>query len=232
MITLNRDIDRYYLPKVSLMNIFCLKAAFDGSPLEADVWVQKEEDNISSVIARHGGRLYICSDGKNTAELAEFINIIGYGEIFTEKETAARLKLNTVREFGVLAKKCQKTAEPHFDTGLKAIYDGLLKGCDSDIQLPPFEDFAPDLSHRLRHGAATCVADKTGAAVAFLCDKGGIINGIAVDGVCRRQGVGSRMLSMLCSCINGDTFVCANEENTEFYIKNGFKTTDTAVIAR
>ena len=105
-------------------------------------------------------------------------------------------------------------------------------GFDSDIALIPFSDFAGDLSHRLRHGGAVAVTGEKGGAVAFLCNKGGIINGIAVDKAFRRQGIGSRLLFKVCSYIEGDVFVCASEQNTDFYLKNGFELTDTAVIAR
>ncbi len=233
MITLSSDFGRFYLPKITVMNILCLKKAFCGSALEEDIWVQKENDEISAVIARHSGRLYICSNGKNTQEIAEFINVIGYSEVFTEKETAERLGLKAIKEFNVLLKKSNKTADFNpLAVTLKSVYEGLNMGADCDISLAPFSDFAPDLSHRLRHGSAATVADKKCVALAFLCDMGGIINGISVDKAYRRQGIGSKILSQICSYIEGDVFVCANNINTEFYIKNGFTVTDKVVIAR
>lgn len=232
MITLSNDFGRFYMPKITLMNILCLKSAFGGSALQEDMWVQND-DGISAVIARNGGRLYICSDGRNIEEIAEFINIIGYGEVFTEKDTAEVLGLTVTKEFNVLHKRCKKSADfAPLAVSLKSVYEGLNMGTDSDIALAPFPDFAPDLSHRLRHGGAATVADERGAAMAFLCPAGGIINGIAVDKAYRGQGIGSRLLFKICSYIEGDVFVCTSDENKEFYIKNGFSLIEKAVIAR
>lgn len=59
MITLSNSLEGFYAKKVSLAQILCLKSAFDGSKLESEVWLQKENGEVHSAIARHGGRLYI-----------------------------------------------------------------------------------------------------------------------------------------------------------------------------
>lgn len=233
MITLSSDFGRFYLPKITVMNILCLKKAFCGSALEEDIWVQKDSDDISAIIARHGGRLYIYSDKSSADEVKEFTDIIGFAEIFTEKSTAEGLKLTPIKEFNVLLKRNKKSASFEFsELSLKSLYNGLSKGNDSDIALPPFEDFAPDTSHRLRHGGAVAAVSPFGAGLAYVSDNGGIINGIAIEKDCRRQGFGNKILRELCSYIDGDIFVCASNQNTDFYIKNGFEIIDKAVIAR
>ena len=88
--------------------------------------------------------------------------------------------LNNFCEFTVLKKGAKKTNLPKTDISLSALYTALKQGEDGDIELPVFDVFAPDLSHRLRHGGAVAELTEFGAAVAFTCEYGGIINGIAV----------------------------------------------------
>jgi hypothetical protein len=233
MIRLNKNLGEFYKSKVSLMNILCLKSAFSNSVLEEDIWTQEDQNGITAVIARNGGRLYIYSNGENISEIKQFINIIGFSEIFTEEDTAKRLGLSVIKEFNVLKKESTKTGEfDPYSLSLNSVYQGLKMGCDGDIALPPYADFAPDLSHRLRHGAAVAIAHQNSAATAFLCKRGGIISGISVSKDCRGQGLGSTTLNKLCSYIGGQVFVCANQQNKDFYIKNGFSVLEKAVIAR
>ena len=233
MIKLCSDFPDFYMRDAAFMHILCLKAAFSDSALEEDMWVQMEDEEICSVIARQGGRIYISSRGGNTDELKDFINTIGFAEIFTESSTAERLGLVTENGFTVLLKNSVKESVfSPLDIGIAPLYEGLRLGEDSDISLPAFEDFAADISHRLRHGAAVAVSDDRGAALAFVCEKGGIINGISVKKELRGKGFGSLMLQRLLSFCEGDILACTSQNNIDFYIKNGFDKVGTAVIAR
>lgn len=233
MITLCSDFEGFYIRDAAFIHSLCLKSAFSGSVLEEDIWVQREDGKICSVIARQGGRLYIASTGGNREELSEFIKTVGFCEVFTEKTVAESLTLSPVCEFNVLCKKSHGNFVPdQAVVSLKEIYDGLSLGEDEDINLPTFENFAPDLSHRLRHGAAALVHEEFGTALAFCSPKGGIINGIAVDKSFRKKGLGSVLLNSLLEKLNGDILVCATDKSTDFYIKNGFAPLGQAVIAR
>lgn len=231
MITLSNSLEGFYAKKVSLAHILCLKSAFDGSKLESELWLQKENNNIHSAIARHGGRLYITSDGYCPEELKDFINVIGCAEIFTEKSTAKALGLEIKEEFGVLY--MSKSGEPmpfSSNTSLSALYSSLSSGADGDIFLPSFEAFAPDVSHRIRHSAAVALAEEFGGALAFKSENSAVINGIAVKKDERQKGFGSLLLNRLISHLHGDIFACTSDKNNNFYIKNGFAFIDTAVI--
>lgn len=231
MITLSKSLEGFYAKKASLAHILCLKSAFDGSKLETELWLQKENGNIHSVIARHGGRLYITSDCLYPEELKNFISVIGCAEIFTEKSTAETLGLEIKEEFSVLYMSKSKNPIP-FSTNisLSTLYSSLSVGADGDISLPYFESFAPDVSHRIRHGAAVALAENFGGALAFTAENTSIINGIAVKKDVRQKGFGSLLLNRLISHLYGNIFTCTSKENKKFYIKNGFVLIDTAVI--
>jgi GNAT superfamily N-acetyltransferase len=197
------------------------------------MWLQTERDTICGVIARCGGRLYIYEDGQNPDEIKEFAQTVGFSEIFTSRKSAENMGFQILREFEVLFKKSEAQIKGlSFDFSLKNLYDRLKLGEDAEISLPSFEDFAPDVSHRLRHNAALAVLKDFGAALAFSCERGGIINGISVEQSQRGKGFGSNLLRVLTSALSGDICVCADSSVCEFYIKNGFEPMGQAVIAR
>ena len=217
---------------IAFMQTACLKCAFEGSPLAPDIWVQRVSGRITSVISRWGGRLYVSADNADFDELKEFISVIGFSEIFCDKNTALSLGFAPDKEFSVLYKNCEKSAEPDPTPSLSGLYEALKMGEDGDIFLPPFEDFAADVSHRLRHGGGVAILEEYGAALGFCSELGGIINGISVKKEIRGQGFGKKLLDRLCSTIGGDIYVATSDNTAKFYIKNGFSYFEETVIVR
>ncbi len=232
MITLFNGEPLPYFSSASFMQTVCLVSAFEGSPLAADVWVQRVCGRVSAVISRQSGRLNITAENPDFAELKDFIKVIGFAEIFCEKSVAEGLGFKALDEFAVLKRKSQKSGLPQKDISLNSLYSALKWGEDGDIELPSFEVFAPDTSHRLRHGGAAAVLEEYGAALGFKCSFGGIINGISVKKECRGLGLGGKLLKDICGLIGGEIFVCTSKSGADFYIKNGFNKFDTAVIVR
>ncbi len=227
MIRLTEKLDGFYLPTPSLAYTLCLKSAFDGTPLEAEVWRGE-----ASVISRYGSRLYVSAeDGFD--EIKEFISIIGCEDIFTEKATALALDLTPTEEYHIFYLK-KEFSSPSYapSVGLNDLYSALAFGEDGDISLPDFEVFAPDASHRLRHGSAVGIVESFGGAYAIKSDKCAIIGGIAVNKAERRKGYGSVLLNSLLGHLSGDIFAITSDKSTEFYIKNGFTDIGKAVICR
>ena len=146
--------------------------------------------------------------------------------LFAEYKNAEPLGLKCDRVRNMLTYKPQKTADCSMDFSLHTLYDRLSYGNDVDIHLPSFEIFAPDVSHRLRHGGAVAVVKDEGAALAFLYEGGGVMSGIALSAACRGKGLGKALLNELLTHIEGDFFVAANDINKEFYLRNGFTLSD------
>ena len=232
MITLFNGEPLPCFSSASFMQTACLISAFEGSPLAADIWVQRVCGRICAVISRQGGRLNITAENPDFAELKDFISIIGFTEIFCEKSVAEGLGFKGFSEFTVLKAAFSKSGKPQKDISLSSLYSALKWGEDGDVELPPFEIFAPDTSHRLRHGGAAAVLEEYGAALGFKCSFGGIISGISVKKEHRGLGLGGKLLKELCGLIGGEIFVCTSKGGADFYIKNGFNKCDTAVILR
>ena len=158
------------LPKISKLSFAatdCLVSAFGGSALGPEVWVQTENGRITAVISRFGGRVNLTYMGGDKAEIRDFLNIIGFSEIFTEKSSALALGFENFDSFTVLKKEVTKQKDFLEIPSLKGLYNALLEGEDGDISLPAFEEFAADVSHRLRHAGAVCVLEDFGAALCF-----------------------------------------------------------------
>lgn len=232
MISLIDKEELHYIPKISFMQTACLISAFKNSALAPEVWVQKNNEKITAVISRFGGRLNITADCADYEEIREFIEVVGFSEIFCEKEVAEKLGVSFDTDFCVLKARVKKQRSFCDIPPLFNLYTTLNQGDDGEITLPDFEVFATDVSHRLRHGGAVATLEDSGAAVAFSCDFGGIINGIAVNKASRANGIGSRLLKDVCDYLDGDVFVCTNENTAKFYIKNGFTECDKAVLIR
>ncbi|MBO5852300.1 MAG: GNAT family N-acetyltransferase [Clostridia bacterium] len=232
MISLETGDALPFVPKISFLQTACAKEAFKGSALAPDIWVQRIHGRTTAVISRLGGRLNITAQNADFEEIKEFINVIGFSEIFCEKEVAALLGFNSPHEFTVLKRLSQKSADFCNIPPLYDLYTALKRGEDGEIDLPDFEVFAPDLSHRLRHGSAVAILKSFGGAVSFSCDFGSIINGISVKKEERGKGLGSLLLDDLLKYLEGEVFVCTDEKTSTFYIKNGFEVCDTAVIIR
>lgn len=222
-----------YFPDPVFAHIACLYSAFSDSVLAPELWVQEEKGQTVGIIARQGGRCYLWSDGNCTDELVDFLEVIGRSEIFCSVDTAQRCGFEVLEPFFALHKKIgEKSGAPNTEVSLSALYKGFSEGSDGDIDLPDFEIFAPDVSHRLRHGGASVHLSDRGAGLVFLFDGGGIINGISVPIKNRKSGAGSEILADLCRTAGGDVFAFAKENSLKFYEKNGFSVVYTAVITR
>ena len=223
------------LPKTSTLSFAvtdCLVAAFGGSVLCPEVWVQTENGRTTAIISRFGGRVNLTYMGGDKAEIKDFLNVIGFSELFLEKSSALALGFDNFSSFTVLKKETVRQKELPAIPSLKELYSALLEGKDKDISLPSFEAFAADVSHRLRHGKGAALLEDFGAALCFCSDSFGIISGISVKKNLRGKGLGTKLLKDVCDCLNGDIFALTNENTAQFYIKNGFKVYDTAVLIR
>ena len=208
---------------MSLARIYAQEKAFSGSPLENNFWVQTDDNGkITAVLSEDTGSMNLYCDGADYGELYSFLSALRPAVIFTEYENALPLRIKCERVRNMLTVKSHKTEASTEEFTLQQLYDRLNSGSDVDIHLPPFEIFAPDVSHRLRHGGAVAVAREYGAALAFLYEGGGVMSGIALSPEFRGKGLGGSLLRELLVNIDGDFFVAANDINKNFYLKNGF----------
>ena len=93
--------------------------------------------------------------------------------------------------------------------------------------------FIADVSHRLRHNCAAYVTSDFSAAAILYSGDYAVINGIAVKPDVSRRGLGTSTLNRLLQSVKNRTvFVCAEEKNVPFYLKNGFVPDDKSAYCR
>ncbi|MBQ1660046.1 MAG: GNAT family N-acetyltransferase, partial [Clostridia bacterium] len=107
----------------------------------------------------------------------------------------------------------------------------LLELCrESGFDVPQYEDFILDMSHKLRHGTSKCIAvEYKGeyAACAMTVAQSAssaVIGAVAVKREYRRLGFGSLCVSELCRMLgNREIFIVRlKDRNKEFYEQLGF----------
>lgn len=214
--------------KISLAKILSLYNAFGGTSLAPDFWVQETEGQLTAALCLYGSEMTVYCENADTDEIRDFIKVTAPKSVFTEKENALFKDFETKSVF--LKEFPENKTFLENSVPLKELYDKLSLGLDGDIYLPSFENFAGDVSHRLRHGGGVALTKECGAALCFTFDGGGIISGISVDKNFRRNGEGSKILNEISCLAGGKIFACTGKQNEEFYIKNGFSHIGEAAI--
>ena len=217
---------------MSLAKIYAQFNAFSGSVLENNFYMQTVGEKITALFSQDGGSVNLWCDNADYEEIKDFLAVLCPSVIFTELKNCKALGITPERTRNSLFRTCSATENMCQDFSLKELYDALNLGSDVDIHLPSFEVFAPDVSHRLRHLAARAVLSEFGGALAFTYEGGAVMSGIAVSPDYRGKGKGKELLCKLLSLCDGGFFVAANEENTKFYLRNGFELKDKVVFGR
>lgn len=177
---------------------------------------QEDWEEISSFLPLSGARKVLCPAfcGERLGFSTEL-----RGRILRKKSAVL------VKEAGPLS--IQEEALP----SLRVVYD-LLIACRSQTFCPPaFEPFYLDLSHRLRHHAASLSAvyqEKKLAAVAIapvVTEEAALLAGVAVDPEFRRRGLGTEAVRRLMETLSSRVLWVfrAEGENKEFYTSLGFQ---------
>ena len=217
-------------------NIFLVKilsnmTAYGSLPC-VQTWVQGKNAVIQTV---DDSAVIFANTNADFDEIAEFLPFCGAKTVFTSYENAAKLRLN-VMESGIILRKSRTTAHSP-PSGITRQYypdysriHSLLYNCG--FTLPSRDDFAADLSLRLRNDTARIFCNNDYTALCIVgCEtaKSAIISAVAVSPDVRRRGLGSDILPAACSSLeNEQKQVYLYREigkNEEFYRNNGFTET-------
>ena len=200
-------------------NIKCLFEGLKHGAIAPDLWIKGEKD-IEALILGYGGTSYLAHFKGDTEEIEAFLKTLSFKRIISDKPFSFT---HIKEESNVYKKVVENKALPFPEIPpLSVLYEKLGYGSGSDISLPSFADFAPDISHLLRHGFAFSVCEEYGAALVFTDKEIGILKGISVKSSLRCRGLGSILLShCLDLCPKG--LFAATKLSGDFYLKNGFE---------
>lgn len=217
--------------------IACLLDSYGLAYDFAEFWVQYAGHEPVTAISKFYGDVTVQITNKTDFdELKEFLIITGFSSLLSEREIFSDSFSGIVMSKSHL--KTGVTAETNPD--LNEIYR-LLESCkSSSFEVPDYEDFILDMSHKLRHGTALCVGVRENGkyiATAMTVAQSktcAIIGAVAVDKNYRHSGHGSVCVNALCNLLKDrQIFIMRDEkENEKFYKSLGFENQGKFYIKR
>ena len=226
-----------YENNIYACKIACLLESYGLKYDFTEFWVQYENNEPVTAISKFYGDITVCETEKTDFdELKEFLLITGFSSVISEKEIFSDSYKGIVME--KISENQNITAEINPD--LNEVYR-LLQSCKSDtFEVPCYEDFILDMSHKIRHETALCVGVREGekliatAVTVAQSEMCAVIGAVATDKNYRHSGYGTKCVNALCNLLNGrKIFIMRDErENEDFYKSMGFENKGKFYIKR
>lgn len=223
-----------------------LFAAYGAERPFAMFWRQTNESSAqTALVSLFDGNLTVVAEPTaDFEELAAFVRVMRQGSLLCGEEVCRKLRLRPAQKVFAMMRplsggsdKCP--AESAVD--YRRLYDILQSGADGGIELPEFESWYADLSHRVRHGTARAVilarnGQPAAAAVsAFETAGAALLSGVAVLPKHRGLGLGAAAVNQICAFLAADkrvAYVLAQPPVVGFYQTAGFSPCGTMVYCR
>lgn len=191
---------------------------FETKMCYGDIALFWEQTDSSAVISLLDNNMVISGNVNDYSELKEFIKVINPLSIFSNEAVLRESGLiDNSLLVDVLKSETVKTISQKSD-GLSSneVYDILSK---SGLDVGNYEYFAPDFCLRLNRGRLKYFGIKETCVAVSIGNENVLINGVAS----LYKGFGSVCLNGLLNEINAkNVLVCAKQDISPFYIKNGF----------
>ncbi len=191
---------------------------FETKMCYGDIAIFWEDTNSSAIISLLDNNMVISGNARDYSELKEFIKVINPSSIFSSCEVLSGLGLlENSLTVDVLKSEIQKTVSQRSDRlSSNEVYDILSK---SGLDVGNYEYFAPDFCLRLNRGRLKYFGIKGTCVAVSIGNENVLINGVA--SLCK--GFGTVCLNGLLNEISAkNILVCAKQDISPFYIKNGF----------
>ena len=206
--------------------ILALYNAYGSQYSFCKFWEQTDNDGkITAVICKYYSAITIyLEDGADTTELCEFANTVGFSEILSNW----KLDDNCICLNGV-NKACGGNGVFNFNVDINSArycYN-ILNQHKDNIELPDFDSWYVDISHRIRHNTAFLINEENCTAFCLIGNSNALINGIAVNINYKNKGIGEQLIEKICSTtpVNNLWAICTDEV-VGFYLSCGFKITE------
>lgn len=213
MIRLTDNIPEVSAARAEWVKVRC---TFECYPDNALFWVQ---DDDKAYISMTDGNMVIYSNGADTEELREFVDVINPCCVFSDIETLTAINRIPSEPSLVMVRMADIDDTQISDTvSSRILYDMLdVEG----LSLPEYEYFAVDICRRLNHNLAQYFVKRDiCAAISLHTGNYCIMNGIASH----KKGGGSTAMNGILGLNKGRTFIaCCRPSVKGFYEKNGFR---------
>lgn len=226
MIRLSENLPEFSDKDVFLTRIYSAYLPYKNYPDIARFYqMTDEKGKITAVISSIDGNAVLYFKDGDINELKEFFGLVHFNEIFCDRAVAEKLGFSIKTKAFVLKKVAEESEIIHIGN-VKDLYEKLSFG----LTLPDCGGFMTDVSHRVRHGGADFYADASGGVLVYFCKDSAFLSAVAVKEEERGKGKGSFLLSQAQARVpSKQLFVCSEEKNIDFYIKNGFTKSGEAV---
>lgn len=226
----NRVIAEKYLDKPNpfACRIFSQLLAYGTGERFLEHWVQLEDNKPRAVISRMDGNITIFCESAND-ELLEFIEAVGYNTVLADKKLFPQYWSGEVLMKLVGKSKTEASDNIEFNPTIREIYSVLERCRGEGFEVPDFDSFYPDMSHRVRHNLSRVLAYRLDGQAIACCmtsaetDNCAIISGAACLPEYRGRGYASELVAKIVEALgNKDVFVFCREELVGFYNRLGF----------
>lgn len=224
--------------------IGCLLESYGlGYPF-AEFYLQlnDREQPVGAAVRYYHDMTLLLTGGSDTDEWRSMVPLLGVHSLLCDRPLLTDRPAATLRVMA-LTQTPMPPAVPEGMTvtdqpDLKALWS-LLKSCEAaDFAVPAYEDFLPDVSHKLRHGTAACCvlqqAQRPVAAAMTVAQTkhSALIGGVATDPHFRRQGLGAWCVRTLCHTLAGRRIYLMRDPNrhARFYEQCGFEDTAACTL--
>lgn len=193
-------------------------------------WIQVYNDKPTAALSRLDGNMTVYCESDND-ELYEFIGAVGYSSILADGNILPRYKgKETVLKYSH-GMEAYKQELVHVDSAptVREIYPILALCRGEGFDVPDFDSFYPDMSHRLRHGLARIFAVKVDGRAVSCCmtsaetETCAIISGVATMPNMRGRGYASLLVSKTVEALSPkDIYLFCDKALAGFYNRLGF----------
>lgn len=221
----NRAIAEEYLQKPNpyACRILSQLLAYGTGERFSEHWVQLEDNKPIAVISRINGNMTTFCETAND-ELLEFIKAVGYNTILADRKLFPQYWSGEVLMKFVRQADIEFSDSIDFNPTIREVYAILERCRGAGFDVPDFDSFYPDMSHKVRHGLARIFALRVNGQAVSCCmtsaetDSCAIISGVACLPEFRCRGYASKLTAkMVKSLGNRDIFVFCRKELVGFY---------------
>ena len=215
--------------------IMCLADSYGLNFDFMQFWLQYDENGntVSAVSKAYGAVTVQTTEKSDIDELTEFIEVIGFSSLLSEKIMFKNKTFDT----GVIMclenpqKIYNSDVEIAVNPDLNSVYKLLDKNRSKKFNVPDYEDFILDMSHKIRHNMAVCTAVKVGESLVSTAmtvaqsENTALIGAVVTDFNFRRRGFGALCVNSLIDLLGKrKIFIMRDEnENELFYKSLGFE---------
>ena len=199
-----------------------------------DYWLIRDENGAcNGAVARSGTTFILCLTERTAlSEVNAFLLMAGAKEVLCGDFSLSGFQKASE---GVIlqATKAVKNHKPIMEPTIRDAYAVLTACANPHFQPPAWENFLPDVSHKLRHGAMRLAGTEQNGSLAAVAmtvaedDNSAVIGAVACHPDFRRTGCGSAVTAYLVNALlseKKEVFIHrAAHENAAFYAALGFE---------